>query len=206
MNARERENARRRYVNALLGVWEDADDYARTYGARWYSDARAACEALAAETGFTTAQAIGAVAALSPRVHWHENIDDARTLLEWAADQRDGTYRYDVPVWGLKLRAFLANVHKAVECLTVSDPLTVLNGPKQRAFYRNIAGDADQVTVDVWATRAATRGKRDTPGSEYAVFAAAYRRAAARVGVSPRDFQAAVWIAQREQVGHARRK
>ncbi len=189
-------NARRRYVRALLAAWEGADDYARSYGADWYSAAHDVARELGAEYGFTTAQAAGVIAALSPRVSWAENVTDARTLLSWAEDARDGA---NVPHWYVarSMRAFAANVDKAIECLTVSDPLDVLNGPKQRAFYRNITGDDQCVTVDVWATRAATRGNRDTPGRDYADFDAAYRRAARAVGVAPRDFQAAVWLALR---------
>lgn len=191
------ENAVRRYERALLAVWDSADESARTYGASWYGDALTTCEQLAREYSFTVRQVVGAVAALSPRVQWHQNISDARTLLAWAEDERDGTAPFHIPLRGLGLSAFVANAEKAAECLSVDDPLTVLNGPKQRAFYRNISGDLNGVTIDVWATRAATRGARDTPGRDYPLFERAYRRAARRVGVAPRDFQAGVWIAAR---------
>ncbi len=195
--ARERENARRRYVDALLGVYATADDYARSYGADWYGAANEIACQLGAEYGFTTAQAAGAIAAMSPRVSWPQNVRDADTLLAWAERARDEPDAPYEPHWSLPIQAFRVNIEKAIECLTAADPLTVLNGPKQRAFYRNITGDNQCVTVDVWATRAATRGARDQPGSAYADIERAYQRAAKRVGVAPRDFQAAVWLALR---------
>jgi hypothetical protein len=55
-------------------------------------------------------------------------------------------------------------------------------------------GDENAVTVDVWAARVAgvdpeiLRRPR-----EYAAVAEAYRRAAKRVGISPRKLQAITW-------------
>jgi hypothetical protein len=81
--------------------------------------------------------------------------------------------------------------------------LSVLNGPKVRAFYSNIMGDTDAVTVDTWAVRVATgrTGKHAewTIGTKrrYAAVADAYRRAAVILGVDPRTVQAATWVAAR---------
>lgn len=91
-------------------------------------------------------------------------------------------------------------------------PLSVLRGPKVRAFYANITGDADAVTVDVWAVRAARGDQACVPDGrgrlryaddgtvsarEYREYADVYRRAARRLGVTPRECQAAVWVAVR---------
>ncbi len=196
MTRRERENAIKRFERSLLRVWQAADAPARQYGAAWYSEAHAAAASLADRYGFTVEQAAGVIAALSPRIHWGENLADAETVLSWAENERDG-YGHDVPYWALPVSAFSTNVAKACEVLAVDNPLTVLNGPKQRAFYSSIIGDTSTVTVDVWATRAATYGKLDTPKRLYDLIAAAYKRAARKVGTTPRDFQAAVWVTLR---------
>lgn len=188
------ENAVRRYQRALLRVWDEADAETRGYGAAWYGAANAAAGDLAARYGFTLEQAAGVIAALSPRVEWRANLTDAERVLSWAEDCRDGL---SVPDGGPRdTYAFRANVLKAIEVVTLVDPLSALRGPKQRAFYRNIVGDTQAVTVDVWATRAATNGKSDGPrsGAQYADIARAYVRAARHVGVPPRDLQAAVWV------------
>lgn len=89
-----------------------------------------------------------------------------------------------------------ANRAKAWRIANGADPALVLGGPKVRAFFANITGDHDAVTVDVWAARAAEG--RDNPngptGGRYAAIADAYRLAAASRGVSPRECQAAIWV------------
>ncbi len=199
------ENAVRRYQRAVLAVWDGADAETRGYGAAWYGAAHARAADLGARYGFTTAQAAGVIAALSPRVKWAPNVAAAEVVLSWAEDARDGLPVADVAALTRQCidtahhGIFSANVHKATHVVALADPLDGLNGPKERAFYRNIMGDADGVTVDVWATRAATYGKLDGPRSrkQYADIAAAYVRAARCVGTTPRDLQAAVWVAYR---------
>lgn len=201
MNAHARANAVARYRRALLDVWDTADDYARTYGAEWYANANREARSLGDRYGFTVEQAAGVLAALSPRVRWRENLSDAGVVLSWCEDARDGFTDGEIPANSLRgdCSAFTANILTATACAYVADPLTVLRGPKQRAFYCNIVGDDQCVTVDVWATRAATRGKLDAPRGlgEYRVIERAYQNAARYVGVAPLESRAACWIACR---------
>jgi hypothetical protein len=194
------ENAVRRYQRSVLAVWDMADAETRAYGARWYADAYATAVELADRYGFTAAQAVGVIAALSPRVRWAPNVAAAATVLSWAEDARDGLPVADVETLARECGGlFRANVRKAMHVVALDDPLGGLNGPKERAFYRNIMGDTSGVTVDVWATRAATYGKQDHPRgkADYANIAQGYRRAARAAGTTPRDLQAAVWVAYR---------
>ncbi len=195
-----RENARRRYARALLAVYAAASDDQRAYGASWYEDALEAATRLAAGR-CTVAHAAGVIAALSPRNAWGDNLADASTLLDWFYADPDEPFE---PLWAVRWRmsAFTACIEKAVDVLNSVDPLSVLRGPKERAFYANIMGDADAVTVDVWATRAATRGAMDEPRGHYADIAAAYRRAARRADTTPQDLQAAVWLVLRDTTAH----
>ena len=194
------ENAVRRYQRAVLAVWDGADAATRGYGAEWYGNAHATAAELAARYGFTVAQAAGVIAALSPRVKWAPNVAAAEVVLSWAEDARDGRPVADVESLARECGGpFRANVRKATHVVALDDPLDGLNGPKERAFYRNIMGDTDGVTVDVWATRAATYGKQNAPKgkADYANIAQGYRRAARAAGTTPRDLQAAVWAAYR---------
>lgn len=88
------------------------------------------------------------------------------------------------------------NRQKAWRIAHGEDPNVVLRGPKVRAFFANITGDHDSVTVDVWAARAAedTRIDNSPSGARYAAIARAYQLAAVKRGVSPREMQAAVWV------------
>lgn len=207
LTARDRENARRRYQRRLAALYARATPDQRAYGADWYGEALREATALASEYDTTPERVAGAIAALSPRVHWLNNLQDARALLDWYYDDESSGY---IPLWALKrhLSAYGPQVDKAVDILGTDDPLTILNGPKETAFYLNIIGDPHHVTVDVWMTRAATAGALDTPGTRarYEDIAAAVRRAARAVGATPRDFQAAVWLVARETIGHEGRR
>jgi hypothetical protein len=196
------ELAIRRAERALTSVYSRASDDAREYGTRWYGEAYDFAAQLASEyPEATVEQVAGAIAALSPRVHWSQNQADAETLLDWyyTSARDDNPY---VPLWHVQrtMGAFPRQIDKAVDCLGADDPLTILNGPKERAFYRNIIGDADAVTVDVWMARVATRGAIDVASPTlYRTIERAIVRAARKHHTTPRDFQAAVWIAARDE-------
>lgn len=70
-----------------------------------------------------------------------------------------------------------------------------LNGRKTNAFARNIAGDKDAVTIDVWMIRAAgmdaAKGVNDT---EYRILAEVVKELAADRNMYPATAQALIWI------------
>jgi hypothetical protein len=164
-----------------------ADDLAQ--GLEWYGRAREIADGLATGTELTTEQCAGVIAALSPMVSWRSNIVNARRLIaRYLADEGEPTAGY-----GLK-----RNVAKAWRILQgCAEPLDVLSGPKVRAFYSNIIGDPDAVTVDRWAARLAPNDPADVgtvTAREYREISAAFVDAAARLDVTPRDLQAATWV------------
>lgn len=163
-------------------------------GLAWYDRARRMAENMSAETGISVRHCAGVIAALSPRQQWGTNVAGARRMLR-AAAAGEGE-----PVVG----GLSANRVKAWSIAQGADPDAVLSGPKVRAFYANIMGDVDAVTLDVWATRAAEG--RENPHSperrRYRLLSESYRRAGERRGMYPRDVQAAVWTVYRRT--HAR--
>jgi hypothetical protein len=184
-----------RHAVARVDGWLDAataQDLAD--GLAWYDRARRAAESMAQESGLTVRQCAGVVAALSPRCQWASNVNSARrVVLAAAAGELE-------PV----VNGTLANRAKAWRIACGEDPDAVLSGPKVRAFFANIMGDLDAVTVDAWGMRAAEgRDNKHAPKKRrYALLSEAYRRAAQRHDMSPRDAQAAVWTAYRRT--HAR--
>src|SRR3982751_6848796 len=157
----------------IMRHWRAASAEDLAAGLSWYSRASDLADALSAGTdGYVSyATACGVIAALSPRCQWASNVRGAARMVN-AFDAG-----LDQPV----VAGTRANRDKAWRILTSGDdPLSILGGPKVRAFYRNIAGDTDAVTVDVWAARAAEG--RDNPsaptGKRYDRLADAYRRAA----------------------------
>lgn len=184
-SARVREMTRR-----VLSCWDAASPDDLASGLTWYDRAEAFAADLATDT-ITRDAAAGVIAALSPRCGWSVNLAGASRLCEAFATNQP------IPV----VAGTLSNREKAWRVLgSNSDPLEILSGPKVRAFYRNIVGDTDAVTVDVWTARAAegpTCGPRAPDGKRYRLIADAYRHAGTSVGHSPRDIQATVWTYSR---------
>ncbi len=162
---------------ALVAHYRDADEDTEQLGREWYKAARKVARDIARTNDVTLSQAAGVLAAVSPRMRWHSNIDIARTLCEGKAVQG----------------VFGNNLRKAERILAGERPLDVLGGDKVRAFYRAIMGDAQAVVLDVWMMRAAGWTKATLTSKEYESLAAALLAAASREGVDPANFQAVVW-------------
>ena len=150
-------------------------------GARWYDEAGDLAIDLAAQHGRTVEQTSAVIAALSPRTTWSRNVAGAVLLIA-----------EDEVLPGLIGR----NVETARTAL--DSGFAALNGPKTSRFARNIAGDRESVTVDVWAARVADLDE-DLLGRKGAYDAVehAYRLAARRRGVDPATMQATTWIVAR---------
>jgi hypothetical protein len=182
-------------VDGWLSVATAAD---LAVGLAWYDRARRAAADMADRYGVSESHvpvecAAGVIAALSPRCQWASNVRAAELMLAAAAAGAPE------PV----TNGTLANRRKAWRIANGAEPDAVLSGPKVRAFYANIMGDREAVTIDVWAARAAEG--RDWPHApvkrRYRLLAESYRRAGERRGMCPRDVQAAVWTVYRRLHG-----
>lgn len=157
-------------------------------GLAWYGIAADFADELSAISTLGVEQTAGVIAALSPMTGWSTNVNNARRLthehLRGATTPRGGY-------------GFRKNRDKAWRILKGEHPLDVLGGKKVRAFYANILGDPDAVTVDRWAIRIAygdPEGKMTVSDGEYDVIADAFRAVAAEVELTTHDLQAAVWV------------
>lgn len=189
--ARARHRCRR-----VLEVFDRATAADLAAGLEWYARAESAARALAAGTAgaITVDRAAGALAALSPRVSWSQNLRGAALMVDAAAAGRPAP----------RVAGVGSNRAKAWAILTAPAvaPLDILRGDKVRAFYRNITGDVDAVTIDIWAMfaadgRALPAHRMGLTAHEYARYAGAYRAAAGARGTDPRTMQATVWVATR---------
>lgn len=179
-----------RHASARVEGWLNAataQDLAE--GLHWYDRARTVAEDMSTEYGLSVRHCAGVIAALSPRCQWAANVAGARKMIA-AATAGD----LEPSVNGLR-----DNRAKAWRIANGEDPDTVLSGPKVRAFYANIMGDGEPVTLDVWCARAAEgRSNPNAPkGRRYECLSEAYRRTARARGLAPRDVQAAVWTVYR---------
>ena len=154
-------------------------------GSRWYDEAGDLAANMAGAHHTTVEHTASVLAALSPRTTWSRNVLGAAALLNFGADA------------ARQVGCIGANVDRAVRCIT--DGYAGLgNGPKTHAFARNIAGDREAVTVDVWAMHVADLDETllSRKGA-YDIVANCYRAAARRRGVDPATMQATTWIVAR---------
>ena len=141
----------------------------------WYAQTRSEVRALAKRNGITLSKAAGIVAALSPRTRWSTNIRKAEDVITTGH-----TFGFQAPV------------RKARRILEGARPLDALNGPKERSFYRNIMGDNEAVTIDIWMARAFGIEHAEVPGL-YETLADVVCKVAAKHDVRPATMQAAIW-------------
>jgi hypothetical protein len=157
-------------------------------GIDWYQHAHTLARVLAGQHDISVEQAAGVLAALSPQLSWPRNVAYAEQFLATG----------DAPVLGRSKRA-------AARIVAGELPLSVLQGPKVRAFFANIADpSSDAVTVDRHAHDVAVGqrfgdARRSLLGRQggYDLLAAAFRLAAAKVGLQPSAVQAIAWLAWR---------
>lgn len=177
-------------VKRILRTFDRASTSDVEAGATWYSEAGqlASDLAISNDDRFVSPRAAAAVIAqLSPRTTWSRNVAAATALIYYGPDEARA------------VGAIGANVERAMVALEAQgDPIDTINGPKTNAFARNIAGDTEAVTVDVWAARVADLDETllSRKGA-YDAVAHAYRVAARRRGVAPTTMQATTWIVAR---------
>lgn len=174
----------------IAAAYDAAPPNVRDAGRAWYESGRAEARSMAryAPAGVGAVRCAAILAALSPRTQWSVNLRWARAIVRAAAAGEP------CPAVSIK-----RNRAKAWRIANGADPARELNGPKTRAFWRNLAGDASAVTVDVWAARAAgVDAERELSRvGAYDAVAASYRAVASYRAESPSDLQAIVWLQSR---------
>ena len=194
---------RHKAVSNIL-AWAQVSDGT---GAGFYPAALDICEKMADETGTPVHIVAGIVAALSPQTAWDENIISARELLSGKRPKMQTGARI------AKAEAIWDGVS-----LSAQDVARILNGPKITAFYWNILGDEDAVTVDSHAVTVALcrphELKRDSGNfwpslgappvaAQYRFLAGCYATAAKKIGCTPSELQARTWATIRTYKGHS---
>lgn len=176
-----------RYINNLLALWELS-----TKHSSWYSDAHIVIKDIAKDYNVSVEDVAYVTATLSPALSWRANIESTRAFFdEWHGRQTSN-----------RQTAYGTNVGKCTQYMFGVRSGTP-TGQKVSAFYSNLLGNYDVVTLDRHAIRAARWGVRNLEsesgeqkicGQEFAVVENAYRRAASCAGVSVAEFQATLWI------------
>ena len=171
-------------------------------GVAWYPTANQIAIRLADRYEISEAQAIGVLAALSPRNKWTRNVHDADALI--AAYKAAGAEQATLT----KVCTFGANKAKAIAILGLSlaadidAVLAILSGPKLREFASCIIG-RDDVCIDGHAYCIWSGGRtslKDVPAIGVKLrreIKADYQAAADELGLTPSACQAITWCAWR---------
>lgn len=189
-------------VSNILKVYADANPSDVAEGLEWYAQANRLAQSLAAGTSYTIEQTAGIIAAISPRLHWSKNTIYPAHILRYHASANRNVETWRAGEQGMSVT--YKRREDALRILDGADPAEIL-GQKTWAFYCNILGDSEEVTVDVWATKIVMGDPNlyDSPSRPaYSRIADAYRDAADAIGISPRALQAATWVAYRKLYGY----
>ena len=167
---------RRRVANATLS------DIMHAHA--WYDAANCVAQRMAILNPALTVEAAATiVAAFSPRVKWSHNV---RKALAFACGQ--------------SVRGLSSHTRTAQRAITMGfAAINPRTAPKTYNFARNIAGDMDAVTVDIWMCRAAEIGRDDPTIRQYRAITDAVRTLAAEHNMTPAAMQALIWIVERGQ-------
>lgn len=172
-------------VKRILRVADKATDTTVFDGINWYYEAQSLCEQLAADSEYTVDQVAVAMAHLSPRLRWNQNVASIVVLVTTG----------QLPAYIMQGPA-----KRARKALAASDPFATFGkrAKKTESFARNIIGDDNAVTVDTWILDVVgvTEQQLKLVGV-YDAVAHAYRIAAKRRNLSPAALQAVTWIVVR---------
>lgn len=172
-------------IRRIVRTFDRANASDLEAGARWYDEQHTLASDMAAVHCLDVEITASVLAALSPRTTWSRNVLGAAAFMNFGADA------------ARQIGCIGTNVKRAETALEHGFN-GLGNGPKVAAFARNIAGDREAVTVDVWACRVADLDENllSRKGA-YAMVADAYRAAARRRGVDPATMQATTWVVAR---------
>jgi hypothetical protein len=179
---------RGRYIGNITRAYAQVSSADIQAGIDWYNVAQLTAQSIHPNALIGA----GVLAAMSPRTDWKHNKLYAERVCQHALSGSEypppcGTYDRLNKAWTI---AHLENP-------TVAQILAILNGPKTQRFFLNISGNHKAVTIDIWSKRVATAGKDDSApkaGHDYDTLEQAFQIVAGRIGMSPRDLQAALWI------------
>ncbi len=197
-------------IHRLYRLYELASESEKAQGRAWYDTARADIAELAIKHATIPGIVAGIVAALSPNTRWAQNLEDADSVLAvglspyTVADYQDcivTTYNLN------KVKAFaIAEQYFEPDKRSNRNPLNILRGPKVVAFYLNLIGNSNALTLDSHAYNAFCGFRAtgsDLPGMRAQLTRdarKAYERAAFVKGETVASFQAIIWLTWKARV------
>ncbi len=162
-------------------MYKQAIETHREYG-NWYRD----CHSWIYGNFRYPALFAGLLAATSPRKQVKANFRLAMRLYARHLSGRFVDYSELLPAARGNVRVILSGRE--------------LSGLKVKAFYANLTGDYQQVTIDVWMLRFYGFAGWITP-NRYKMFARRVQNYALKAGLKPAELQAIIWNYERSKAG-----
>lgn len=150
----------------------------------WYRDSRDAIEQRYGEHSDLFCDIL---AATSPRKHVRANYRTAHAIIEAVLDGRE-----------YPKRGLMPNHTKNIDRVLAGQELS---GNKVWRFARNLRGDLQCVTVDIWMLRYLNEPGTNLTDRQYAALEARCQRNAANHNLEPAEYQAIAWVVERKRWG-----
>lgn len=166
-------------------LWRIASPDTRAAGLSWYGDCSEWVAELATLTGIDYARIVDVTACLSQRNLWDNNRLAVVTMLTAYINHETACPKIDSCIGEVAQRAWEV-LHGQRE----------LGGIKVCRFARNIRGESNWATIDVWAITGATNWVHRTVTDDWEYYAAeiAYQNVAAKLGLTTSGLQGATWL------------
>jgi len=156
--------------------------------ANWYNDI---ADYLQLTYGDDAELVADLLAATSPRVHVKKNWKLALRIYD---DFKAGR---DINLKGI-MKTMYPNINRALKG-------EELSGEKVKNFAKNLKGNLDAITIDVWMLRAYGLNDKSISKKQYTILAKRIRRESKRLRLYPAEFQAVVWTKVRYEYGFKHR-
>lgn len=163
-------------------------DKAIAEGKDWYPNAWNICKQYGKWYDVTPERVAAILAVTSPRARWSKNVEATIGILQ---DMHRPEYKR-MPSYGILRK----NAAKGMLIANDRYYSRHVTGPKVTNFYLNILGHTDPITVDAIMGKAAGFGSDIRVGMRTQIEDAVTSLSSV-LGITPRDTQAAVWIAYR---------
>lgn len=172
-------------------LWKQVTPADVAKGVSWYTNVYRNIRMYSDRTGYSPVAIAGVIAVTSPRVKWTKQMETLPEILELHSCKKFS----HILQFGLN-----KNFQKAIHILDGQLPSEVIKGRKVMAFYHNLIGDLDSITLDVWMWRIV--GLKVPPYPKHKLwdeYESIIRSIAKTEGLKPAQVQAILWIAAKRQ-------
>ena len=169
----------------------------------WYSKTR---QLLKRKYGKDYILIAGLLASTSPRFQVKRNYNTAIKIYDNFIKNKENYYNYAVNNKAKYIKenkillAHYYNILKVLNNNINKGKALILNGNKVNAFYNNLIGNYNHVTIDIWIIRYFNiKDKSQLNKSEYKYYSKAIIKYAKRLKLYPCQCQAIIWEYQRHK-------